>query len=228
MKKSVVKSQINEMAQALRGGEQEVVKHFHNHEAMVDRGMGWVDTNMRFEYSRTRVLSQKLNEDNMVISEAISLNGMEDPRILIPDEGDAVISYQDEDCPDIRWVNEELDPGQQRILNEYAHTIRKVIQEIIEHEDDDDDEITPEEDERILAEVGGYEQKEEKFQELFRRTFLMGQAVLGEMNLVEELLPEDQEVRETRADWETAFHCLLAAAMITGTEWEPLVDQEEK
>ncbi len=152
--------------------------------------------------------------------EPITLNGANDPRIAIPDRGDAKIAYQDKNDPDLGWIEDELDPEQQRVLNEYAAIAGKAMRNLIGHMEDEKN--TEEEYERELAENGLNPDKQPKFQELLHRTLVMSQSATGDLKLMEELILDNQKVKEDLAAMEAAFHCLAAAALITGTEWEPL------
>ncbi len=219
MKKSVVETQIGEMAQVLRSGGEAVEAHFLERHTIFSDGEDWMEFNMRFAPSRNQELNQELNQDGHLISETFSLNGAQDPRILVSDEGEATISYQDQNKNGIVWVEEQLDPEQQETLNQYAVIAGKFIQEIIGNmEDKDEDETTTEEDERELARMGLHPEKQTKFQELLLRTLVMGRSAAGDLKQWEEMHPE---TKEDRAAMETAFHYLLAAAIVTNTEWEP-------
>ncbi len=196
MDNKIVAEQINEMTQALNGTEEEVRTHCLDREKMFIVEDGRFEINMRFA------------------------NEILDPRILAPAEGDATISYRDENA---KWVEEKLDPEQQEILNRYARIASKAIQEVMESPDDEEMEMemSPE-DERALAESGYNEEKQESFRYLLGRTLVMSQATTRNLIRLEEKHPDNEEFKVDRAAMETAFHCLLAAAFITDTGWEQL------
>ena len=225
MDRSVLENQIEEMASALAGTEEDLEAHFAERNSQFSDGeKGWMEFNMRFAPSERMILSEERNEEEHLVSRSFSLNGPQDPRIIVPDEGDATIAYQEEDGSGVSWIEEKLDPDQQQILNQYARRARKILQDILDNmqEEEDEDWITEEEYERDLAEDELNPEKNSKFKELLRRTIVMGRSATGDLKLMEELAPGNEEVSENRAAMETAFHCLLAAAIITDTEWEPL------
>ncbi len=61
--------------------------------------------------------------------------------------------------------------------------------------------------------------------ELLRRTLVMSQSATRDLRLLNELHPENENFQVNLAAMETAFHCLVAAALINDTDWEPLETQ---
>ena len=215
MKNKALQEQIDQMAAALRGTDEEVQIHLLAKQAGFSWGEGWIMTEMRFAPT----------QENSPAEQHTGTRILHDSQIFIPEEGDATISCLDEDDPDISWVEEDLDPAQQMVLNEYTRRGRGILEVMRDDiiQDDEENEPTEEDLELDLAEDGTYQEKHAKFSELLRRTILMSQAATGDLKFIEQrILPENELVRKTLGTMETALHCLLAAATITGTELDPL------
>ena len=124
-------------------------------------------------------------------------------------------------------MEEKLNPEQQQALNEYVVRVKKILQIMIDNAIENEEyggpnENNEEEEERELAEGGLHSEKYPKFQELLRRTLVMGQSAAGDMKLMVEFSPDDLEIRKSQETMEAAFNCLVAVAILTDTEWEPL------
>ena len=179
---------------------------------------------MCFNRGKPKIIKEE-GENNLTPTTPETFNCPDEhPKINIPNEGNPKILYKDDS--DI-WVEEKLNPEQQQVLNEYVVRVKKILQIMIDNAIENEEygepnENNEEEEERELAEGGLHSDKYPKFQELLQRTLVMGQSAAGDMKLMDELFPEDLEIRKNRETMETAFHCLLAAAILTETEWEPL------
>ena len=212
MKKSIVENQINEMAQALKGLEEDVETHFLARQTTFKWGPDWVETNMCFNRGKPWTIREE-GGDNLTPTVLETFNCPEDPRIIMPNEGNSKIFYQEGYVSSDIWVEEKLNPEQQQVLNEYSGRARKILQIMIDDitEDEEHEGTNEEDEERALAEGGLNLGKYPKFQELLRRTLVMSQSAGEDMKLMEELSPDDLEIRKNRETMEAAFNCLIAS-----------------
>ena len=187
-------------------------------------GPGGVETDMCFNRGKLKVIREE-RENNRTPTALGTFNCPDDhPKINIPNEGNPEILYQDGNRI---WVEEKLNPEQQQVLNEYVVRVKKILQIMIDNAIENEEygepnENNEEEEERVLAEGGLHSEKYPKFQELLRRTLVMGQSAAGDMKLMVEFSPDDLEIGKSQETMEAAFNCLVAVAILTDTEWEPL------
>ena len=91
MDRTILAEQINQMAEALGGTDEEIQVHLLARQAGFSWGEGWIMAHISFATIE--------EEEGSLPSQHTGIDMLHDPRILMPEEGDAKISYRDEDEP---------------------------------------------------------------------------------------------------------------------------------